>query len=359
MAVLTETQATPPHKNIPAIARDAKGAVGSIVVLDKAGQPISQGSGFFISTDGRAVTNYHVIKNGASAVIKLPGGAFFAVDGVCAFDADLDVAIIKAHGNDFRTVALGDSDRLQVGEEVVAIGNPLSLESSVSNGILSGIRTVQEKRSKVLQITAPISPGRSGGPLFDMGGEVVGITTSHLRGGENLNFAIPINEVKPLLRDGFSKVQGFPDEPHSPPARTGGKGAPPSISTQAVALWKSQTTGNEYRVEIEGETLKAERMDLPKDPAHEGAYVRTTAQHQGSKWIGKTQIFLPCALGHGPVINKCHLTMGFEIMEMSSDLIRGRIENPDLRQFDCKSCNAPKKEWKDFVWVPKKQLAVR
>jgi len=131
-------------------------------------------------------------------------------------------------------------------------------------------------------------------------------------------------------------------------------GSPPSAKS-ASALWKSQTTGYEYRVEIEGETLKAERMDLPKDSAHEGAYVRTTAQHQGSKWIGKTQIFLPCALGHGPVINKCHLTMGFEITEMGSDLIRGRIENPDLSQFDCKSCNAPKKEWKDFVWVPKKQ----
>ena len=129
----------------------------------------------------------------------------------------------------------------------------------------------------------------------------------------------------------------------------------PASTQSASGMWKSQTTGNEYRVEIEGETLKAERMDLPKDSVHEGAYVRTTARHQGPKWIGKTQIFLPCALGHGPVINKCHLTMSFEITEMGPDLIRGRIENPDLNQFDCKSCNAPKTEWKDFVWVPKKQ----
>ncbi len=138
-----------------------------------------------------------------------------------------------------------------------------------------------------------------------------------------------------------------PDSPASPPAA---KSAP----TNSV-LWKSQTTGNEYRVTIEGATLQAERLNIPKDPSHEGAYVRTTARRQGSKWIGKTQIFLPCALGHGPVINKCHLTMGFEITEMGRDLIRGRIENPDLNQFDCKSCNAPKTEWKDFVWVPKKQ----
>lgn len=118
-------------------------------------------------------------------------------------------------------------------------------------------------------------------------------------------------------------------------------------------LWKSQTTGNEYRVTVEGASFQAEQTNIPKDPAHEGAYVRTTARRQGSKWVGKTQIFLPCAVGHGPVINKCHLTMGFEITEMGSDLIRGRIENPDLNQFDCKTCNVPKKEWKDFVWYPR------
>jgi hypothetical protein len=133
---------------------------------------------------------------------------------------------------------------------------------------------------------------------------------------------------------------------------------PPSGSVAGRArgeLWKSQTTGNEYRVTIEGATFRAERVNIPKDPSHQGAYVRTTARRQGSKWIGKTQIFLPCAVGHEPVSNKCHLTMGFEITEMAPDLIRGRIENPDLHEFDCKTCNVPKTAWKDFVWIPKKQ----
>ncbi len=120
-------------------------------------------------------------------------------------------------------------------------------------------------------------------------------------------------------------------------------------------LWKSQTTGNEYRLQVEGTTLRAERVNIPKDSAHQGAYVRTTARRQGSKWVGKTEIFLPCAIGHGPVINRCHLVMGFEITQMSADRISGRIEDPDLNQFDCKSCNAPKTAWKDFVWVRKKQ----
>ncbi|MFZ3279369.1 MAG: trypsin-like peptidase domain-containing protein [Candidatus Sulfotelmatobacter sp.] len=209
------------HLDIPAISREANGAVVSIVMSDKDGHPIVQGSGFLISKDGHVVTNYHVISEGSSAVIRLPGGVSFAVDGVIAFDKDRDVAVIKAHGNGFRTLTLGDSDRLQVGEEVVAIGNPLSLESTVSNGIVSAVRTIQTEGGKFVQITAPISPGSSGGPLFNMAGKVVGITTSHLIGGENLNFAIPINDVKPLLTVPDSQaLLALPNEPESPPVRS-------------------------------------------------------------------------------------------------------------------------------------------
>ena len=200
------------HLDIPAISREAHGAVVSIVVSDKNGHPVAQGSGFLISKDGQVVTNYHVIKNGSSAVIKFPGGAFFVVDGVLASDKDRDVAIIKAHGNDFRALTLGNSDLLQVGEEVVAIGSPLSLESTVSNGIVSAIRTVEDEGSNFLQITVPISPGSSGGPLFNMSGKVVGITTSHIKGGENLNFAIPINDVKPMLLARSPRARALPDE---------------------------------------------------------------------------------------------------------------------------------------------------
>ena len=184
------------QKDIAAIAKETNGAVVSIVMSDKKGQPVAQGSGFLISKDGRVVTNYHVIKSGSSAVIKLPDGAFFPVEGVLASDRNRDFAIIKAHGNDFRMLTLGDSDQLQVGQEVVAIGSPLSLESTVSNGIVSGIRTVDDKTGKLLQITVPISPGSSGGPLFNMVGEVVGITTSHLRGGENLQSASAVSQPR-------------------------------------------------------------------------------------------------------------------------------------------------------------------
>ena len=221
-------QSAPARKDIPAIAKAANGAIVSIIMSDKDGHAIAQGTGFLVSNDGRIVTNYHVIENGSSAIVKLPAGAFFVVDGVLASDKNRDVAVIKAHGENFRTLTLGNSDRLQVGEEVVAIGNPLSLESTVSNGIVSGIRTVKEEGGKFLQVTTPISPGSSGGPLFNMAGQVVGITTSYLKGGENLNFAIPINDAKRLLLTKFSKLQPLPNETVPVIAQTPDRDAPSS-----------------------------------------------------------------------------------------------------------------------------------
>jgi S1-C subfamily serine protease len=208
-SVLTAQSA--PQMTIPAIAKAANGAVVSIVMSDNDGKPIAQGSGFVISEDGVIVTNYHVIAEGTSAIVKRPDGAFFLVDGMIASDKARDVAVIKAHGEHFRALTLGDSDRLEVGEEVVAIGNPLSLESTVSNGIVSGFRTVEEQGGKFLQITTPISPGSSGGPLFNMAGEVVGITTLKFRGGENLNFAIPINDMKRIVLNKSSSIQPLPN----------------------------------------------------------------------------------------------------------------------------------------------------
>jgi S1-C subfamily serine protease len=203
------SQSAPPRKDIPTIAKAANGAIVSIITSDKDGKPIAQGTGFLVRKDGRIVTNYHVIKGASSAIVKLPDGAFYEVDGVVAFDKGRDLAVIKAHGQNFRMVTLGNSDGVQVGEEIVAIGSPLSLESTVSSGIVSSIRTIEQEGGRFLQVTAPISPGSSGGPLFNMAGEVIGITTLYLKGGENLNFAIPINDAKRLLTSAF-KVQDFP-----------------------------------------------------------------------------------------------------------------------------------------------------
>jgi hypothetical protein len=206
-------QSVPSRKDIPTIAKAANGAIVTIVTADN-DKPIARGTGFLVKPDGVILTNYHVIENGNVAIVKFSDGTILPVDGVLAADKDRDLAVIKIHGKTFRTLTLGDSDQIQVGEEVVAIGNPLGLELTVSNGILSGVRVTKEE-GKFLQITAPISHGSSGGPLFNMFGEVVGINTMYLEGGENLNFAIPVNDAKNLLRNQSTKLQQLPNEPEA------------------------------------------------------------------------------------------------------------------------------------------------
>ena len=206
-------QSASPRKDIPSIAKSAKGAIVTIVTANN-DDPIALGSGFLVGSDGAIVTNYHVIKTGNVAVVKFPDGTILPVDGVLAIDKFHDLAIIKIHGKPFPTLTLGNSDQIQVGEEVVAIGNPLGLELTVSNGILSGVRITKEE-DKFLQTTAPISHGSSGGPLFNMFGEVVGVNTLYLEGGESLNFAIPVNDVKNLLHNQFAQLQQLPNEPNT------------------------------------------------------------------------------------------------------------------------------------------------
>ncbi|MCX6098184.1 MAG: trypsin-like peptidase domain-containing protein [Caldiserica bacterium] len=152
----------------------------------------ASGSGFIISLDGRIVTNYHVIDGAASGKVVLNDGTTFTDIKVLGWDKEGDLAIIKVPGSGLPAVTTGNSDTAQIGEAVVAIGSPLGLQNTVSTGIISA------RREGYLQTTAPISHGSSGGALFNMMGEVVGITSAGMEEGANLGFAIPINEVKSL-----------------------------------------------------------------------------------------------------------------------------------------------------------------
>jgi serine protease Do len=122
------TQTPGPTKSIPAIAKAANGVVVTIVMASN-DKPIARGTGFLVSADGVIVTNYHVIETGNVAVVKFPDNTAFPVDGVLAADKVRDLAVIKIHGKNFRTLTLGNSDRIQIGEEVVAIGKSDALGS--------------------------------------------------------------------------------------------------------------------------------------------------------------------------------------------------------------------------------------
>lgn len=168
-------------------------AVVTISIYD-ANYPVGSGSGFIVDPSGIIVTNYHVIEGMPNIDIKTSAGETISMGKLLSSNKEEDWAIFKVNGVNLPTVKIGNSDNLKLGEKVIAIGNPLGLEGTVSEGIISGIRTLEDGK-EFIQTTAPISDGSSGGPLFNLNGEVVGITTLTILIGQNLNFAVPINKV--------------------------------------------------------------------------------------------------------------------------------------------------------------------
>jgi len=195
--VASPTEATrQPELTTSQIVKKYSPSVVTIVALDQNGQPLSLGSGFFINAEGDVASNHHVLEGSSKAIIKTMDGRTGEVLEIINDDPELDLLIAKTSLKSTNPLPLGDSDTITVGEEVIAIGNPAGLEGTVSNGIVSGVRKVEG--FKFIQITAPISPGSSGGPVFNSTGNVIGIATAYLDIGQNLNFAMPSNYLKSL-----------------------------------------------------------------------------------------------------------------------------------------------------------------
>jgi trypsin-like peptidase len=197
------------------IAQYSFPAVVLLVMEDASGQPVSLGSGFFVRA-GIIATNLHVIEKAWRGYAKPVGGrAKFDLTGVVGLDSSRDLVLLSVENTKVPPLTLGDSDRMAVGDEVYAVGNPRGLEGTFSQGIISAVRQISAfGGNKILQITAPISPGSSGGPVLDSQGRVIGIAVATIRGGQNLNFAIPSGYLSSLL----SKTT--PPRPLSENART-------------------------------------------------------------------------------------------------------------------------------------------
>jgi serine protease Do len=162
------------------------------------------GSGVIVESDGHAVTNAHVVDGAATIVATLDAGQKVAAK-LLGLDSVLDVAVLRLDIQRPQPAArLGDSATVRVGDEVVAIGNPIGFDQTMTRGIVSGINRILPNSSTdepMLQTDAPINPGNSGGPLVDRCGMVVGINTLISTDAQNINFAIPINSVKAIIRD--------------------------------------------------------------------------------------------------------------------------------------------------------------
>jgi serine protease Do len=163
----------------------------------------SLGSGFIIRSDGYVVTNNHVVDNATEIQVKLSDGRKFPAQ-IVGRDPKADLALLRVNATGLPILALGDSDRLQVGQAVMAIGNPFGLEGTVTTGIVSAKGRVigEGPYDDFIQTDTSINPGNSGGPLVDQSGEVVGINTaivSQSGGSVGIGFAIPINAAKNIL----------------------------------------------------------------------------------------------------------------------------------------------------------------
>jgi serine protease Do len=159
----------------------------------------SLGTGFVVRPDGWIATNLHVVVGGPRVKVTLRDGRDLDVVEVLNASTNYDLALVRVEAKGLPALKLGDSDAMRPGDSVVAIGNPMGLEDTVSNGLVSG-RRKDDSGVEFLQVSAPISPGSSGGPIINDRGEVIGIAEQVLVQGQNLNFAVPIRYLLPMIQ---------------------------------------------------------------------------------------------------------------------------------------------------------------
>lgn len=226
--------------------------------------PEGLGSGFVIPPTGNVVTSLHVVKGQDRLQVILRGGERRVISSVRVRDEERDLAIMSIDPTGLPQVVLGDSATVRPGDRVVAIGTPEGLGHTVTEGIISQIRTIGG--ITILQTQTPISQGSSGGPLFNKDGEVIGINFASWRSGQNLNFAVAVNELRALIGEPSSGAPRIPPFAPSQP-QPGRAGRPVRIPEtvqgkwQAVRLRVEQKMGGKaaqvYTVALGG------RLDIP------------------------------------------------------------------------------------------------
>ncbi len=259
------------------------------------------------------------------------------MEGFLADDQDRDIAVIKVSGKNLPVLTMADSDSLAVGDHVVAIGSPLGLENSVSDGIISGFREDSKGRSWV-QTTAPASHGNSGGPLLTMDDKVAGVVTWKATAGENLNFAVPSKLIAGLLTNSIVKPFG-----------TVSKADAPATSSAEEKIWTSIGTGHDYKVRVDGDYGYIQWVNLPPALQSTTAFIRGELRKTGDKWIGKNVSHVPYSSKSGS--KWCRMETDFEIDKLSDSRIEGvAMAWPS---FNVGKCQAERLEKRPFVWIPK------
>jgi S1-C subfamily serine protease len=349
LAVTVETARTP--------AEIAK-RVGPAVVLIKMSGPGGEGSasGFVVDPSGTIVTNLHVVQGATAIGVKFPNGDIYDTVRIRAFDERKDLVVLQIPGYGLPTVELGDSDAAQAGDPVVLIGNPLGvLEGSVSTGVVSGIRTLENLGFRVIQTDAAANPGNSGGPLLNSSGRVIGVLSFKLRGSESLNFVVPINYVRGLLAS--------PESLNLEELATRTKSATDVFGAtrpQYPSRWKSLASGTSRIVRVDGDNIYVDTVfsDAQREA---GFFSMAELRRSGDRYVGHVRGAFVCSwmgftpfVGRHEKVNRCDHNAPMEITLLTPTRIEGVTESyPPNSKFDCGKCRGEgRRVRQSFTWIP-------
>ena len=290
------------------VFEQVKDSVLVIKVYDAQGNTLGQGSGVMLPTGG-IVTNCHVVKEGIR--YQVGKGNQFRPATWTKGDPDKDICLLKAEGIKAKPARLGKATELKVGEAVYAVGSPQGLELSFSDGVVSQLRG---ETPPLIQTTAAISPGSSGGGLFNAKGLLVGITTFYLKGGQNLNFALPVEWINDLKErekiivpakkkqetgEAFleknKKKEGVVTLPSGLQYKviTEGKGKQPKSTDTVVAHYRGTLING---TEFDSSYKRNEPATFPVEGVIKGWQEALPLMKEGAKW----QVYIPAELGYGP-----------------------------------------------------------
>jgi len=313
------------------------------------------GTGFIVASTGVIATAFHVIDGASKVAIKTPSGDIYDEVSLLAKDDRRDLAILKVNGFDLPTATLGNSNEVSPGDKVIVIGNPLGAEqllTSISDGIVSGIRDLGEGY-KVIQVTAPISAGNSGGPAFSANGDVIGVIVFRLKEGQSLNFAVPINYVRGMLGSIDT------NKPISQWKKVQGTQSVFSEKVSAkVSRWKSLASGTIRTLRFEGDYIYIETV-WSEELRRLGVFTIAEVKKQGDKYTGTVrgkEVWWETNpyTGEKVVTHSCVNELAIELTSVTPNRIEGRgFGPPQGAKLDKKKCTFSKSSvWQSFIWIP-------
>lgn len=249
VSVFSWAQSVPPGQLSPEeVFNKVAPSVAVILVGEGAGRMSGVGSGVVLRPDGVVFTAHHVIKNANEVQVRLPNGEAYDTVDLVGFDERRDVAALRVSASELAALAVAPVADLKPGQTIYVVSNPKGLNWSISAGVLSAIRPADEVPGagsgyRVLQFTAPVSPGSSGGVVVDSYGRAVGIVVAMLSEGQNINFAVPIESVLGLadgterIRLGSGRLLDLPKPERSPSAAAAAEAKPAQIVYSAKTIY--------------------------------------------------------------------------------------------------------------------------